>query len=275
MSTMIQPLPPLARPRLQPHFSTGTLDDPKDVNLHRVGLIMDNLKLDPQQHQIWASNLAHHLDSLSTDLADKFVAHAHEVIQPDFDPNEVPDWGKLDVPAQRPLEKSLRDLHKPFTDQQVVERLDRVTRETLELVDRMKVLPSRMFVIGSLHKGRFGGNSDVDLLCVSEQPLEFEGAPVPKHRCDDTVGVLRTTKKLLPDALGFAGVYLEVEPNTLPDTLGDSLRNTWKSSLHKVNLSVEESPDGQVRVTQTGPRLSVPEPAWDLQRESGLVRPIK
>jgi hypothetical protein len=242
-----------------------------DANLHRVGLIMTNLKLDPEKHKIWAHNMAHNLDGLSPELADRFVSHADEVVLPEFDPTAVPDWGGRDSDAQRPLEKSLRDLHQPYTDQQVAERLDKVTGETLRLIDRMKVLPSRMFVIGSLNKGRFGGNSDVDLLCLSNQLLEFEGAPIPKHRCDDLVGVLRTTDTLLPDALGFAGAYVEVKPETLRDTL----RNTWQSGLHKVNLAVEVTPRGHVSVTQTGPRVAVPEQPWDLRRESGLVRPIQ
>ncbi len=237
-----------------------------DATMTKVQVMMRTLNLDPQRHQLWAGNISHNLDGMSAELVDQVVRRTQEIASPGFDTEDVSVWGHSDF-EYRPLTKTLRDLHQPYTDQQVSERLEQVSTEALALVERMKETPRRMFVIGSINKGYFGGLSDIDLLCVSDRPFQIEGAYVAGHRSDDMVNLLRTDDARLPMALEFAGPHVEVTPGNFHD----SLRNTWKSSLYKINMALEESPDGQVQVHRTGPFVIAPESPWDIRRDSGLL----
>ena len=55
-----------------------------------------------------------------------------------------------------------RELAKPFTDDQVGERIDLLQKSLLENVQELTRMPSKLYITGSFARGRLGGNSDLD-----------------------------------------------------------------------------------------------------------------
>ncbi len=66
-------------------------------------------------------------------------------------------------PAERWTSKVQRDLEHPYTDQEVFEKVDRLDADARVLLKHVNQRGAT-YVGGSLVKGRFGANSDLDLV---------------------------------------------------------------------------------------------------------------
>lgn len=116
------------------------------------------------QHSVLRENLATYLTQLKPEFLDKLQSQS-----PDLWEQRLITEGYSNGPMEM-IQKISRDLvQKPYNDQAVQQRLEIL--ET-ELKDKLKSIlqgnqgyPSRVYIAGSLLKGRFGANSDLDLLC--------------------------------------------------------------------------------------------------------------
>ncbi len=103
--------------------------------------------------------------------------------------------------AKMPVEMALklsRDLRqKPFSDAQVWQHLEnlegQLAEKSKEIIAASEGFPCKFYVCGSLLKGRFGANSDVDVLCeaspqwmesqrfkYSQEPVSFQYMDMPE-----------------------------------------------------------------------------------------------
>lgn len=79
-------------------------------------------------------------------------------------------WDLMDLNVQRPAEeqrwvkKIQREVANPYSDRQAADKIEALDRDLLSLISvKGTRFPSKLYVAGGINKGRFGGNSDLDL----------------------------------------------------------------------------------------------------------------
>lgn len=96
-----------------------------------------------------------------TRLSENLAHYNHQLDQPVLHP-----WDLMDTstPRSRWHHKLQRDLSSPYTDREATEKLAELEAELETLMRAQKPFPSRLFVTGGITRGRFGANSDLDLV---------------------------------------------------------------------------------------------------------------
>jgi hypothetical protein len=162
--------------------------------------------LDSPDHTILQGNVRQHLRELSPDVVRQLSAQGC-----------VPEGLQVQTQEQRPLDKLRRDLHRPYTDAQVQQRLD-VLQSELQSTLRDFIshnhgeYPKQVWVVGSLVKGRCGANSDVDVV-FSEAPAQWR-----PHRDEGNVQSIYLDPDLREtpqEQLAFYGPKVAVNPEAL------------------------------------------------------------
>lgn len=126
---------PPAAPAPAGRFTAKTLEraELNDVNYQDAGQMMLDHGIDLQNRSAMRENLATYL--------------SHRTFG-----SVSPRWqAKID-----------RELHKPFTDDQVATRIDHLQKSLFENVCELPKMPSKVYITGSFARGRLGANSDLD-----------------------------------------------------------------------------------------------------------------
>ncbi|MBT9587629.1 hypothetical protein IV102_30085 [bacterium] len=125
--------------------------NPMSVNYHATTQLLYSRGISTEKHSVMLENLAHYNAQLQQPLADEM---------------ELMDLSAQRTPAeQRWVNKIQRELSKPYDDTQVAGKMPALETDLKALVCvKGGQFPSKLYVTGSANKGRFGGNSDLDML---------------------------------------------------------------------------------------------------------------
>lgn len=123
---------------------------PVDAHQKAAQQLMYSIGRSASENSVMTENLAHYNAQLEQPVNDH--------------------WELMDLSVQRPLEeqrwvnKIRRDINQPYTDGQVVAKVEALDRDLLALISvKGTRFPLKVYVAGGINKGRFGGNSDLDL----------------------------------------------------------------------------------------------------------------
>jgi len=147
-------------------MSSATSLDPRQrhVSWRVAGRLLQAARRDEAEHTILRENLAIHLGKLEPDYVAGLEQLPLDKVIDSLNGSYAHCYGKVDVPLK--ISRDIRQ--KPYTDQQVMQRLDelegKLKDEVQRVMDQSKPYPCRFFTCGSIEKGRFGAASDIDLL---------------------------------------------------------------------------------------------------------------
>ncbi|MCA9795317.1 MAG: hypothetical protein KC910_26090 [Candidatus Eremiobacteraeota bacterium] len=140
-----------------------------DRCLFAAGRLAEASKIPVEGHLLLRENVATCLHQLK----DEFVERLADSSEPLFTMR-----GGFSAGDMRWTHKVFRELEKPYSDAQVFERVGELQGKAeavvAELMSRHQPYPCTFFITGSLLKGRFGANSDLDLVCGTEKPQGSE-----------------------------------------------------------------------------------------------------
>ncbi len=139
----------------------------KPVDPHSATFqLLSSIGVNSRQHSVLAENLAHY----NAQLEEPVVDH----------------WELLDLSVQRPeseqrwVKKIQREINQPYTDRQAADKIEALDRDLLTLISvKGSKFPDKFYVAGGINKGRFGGNSDLDVYAdglLSDRSLEHLAA---------------------------------------------------------------------------------------------------
>ena len=200
---------------------------------------------EPKQHTILQENL--------TDLLGHF--------KPDF------VTGLEDVPAENRLEslngsyangplhmalKISREIRQqPYNDEAVRTRLEHletaVQSTTAQVLEGNPSFPCRFYVCGSLLKGRFGANSDLDLLVAASPEWMHKNFWEVGRREDVSIQCLDGSAEQQADKVASFGKTLEVTPEQLCQP--GFLHGLWSRSLQEKGFELRDGHLTQVAST--------------------------
>ena len=119
----------------------------------------------PDSHTILQENVATLLTQFKPEFVDSLQALPDEKLMDGL------NGSYANGPLHMALKLSRDIRQKPYTDEQVMARLERLDAElktaSAEVIAGSPGFPCKFYVCGSLLKGRFGGESDIDLLCAA------------------------------------------------------------------------------------------------------------
>lgn len=122
------------------------------MNIHHATTqLFHSRGISTSQHSVMLQNLSHYNAQLQQPLTDEM---------------ELMDLSVQRSPEeQRWIGKIQRELNRPYDDTQVVGKMQALDQDLRALVSvKGGKFPSKLYVAGSANKGRFGGNSDLDML---------------------------------------------------------------------------------------------------------------
>lgn len=217
-----------------------------DRELKVAQRLLEASQLDPEDHVLLRESVATCLHHLKPEFVQELEATPQERLL--FLMKRGYANGDM-----RWTRKIFRDLEKPYSDRQVVERVERFEsdfrRQAEEIAAEHQPHPCRFFVTGSLLKGRFGGNSDLDVVCEVEKPKRSQGYG------DISVMFSRDGEAM---AKGF-GSYREVDPEQ-----SGALRELFQEGLAAKGYLVSDTgicaPEGVERRREEAPASSM---IWD------------
>lgn len=178
--------------------------------------------------------------------------------------------------------KMARDLAQPYTDDQVFQKLGDLEQKCRTLARNVDLRGA--YLSGSIAKGRFGANSDVDLTCdggfrdaqkelLARQPgwdvgvfkAEFQGAPgSPEHgsvHVGNDLSAVLVTGNLLDRKLAEYDAAVPLEVRQLEEEHG-FLADVYQQALQGKGYHIERQ-DGHVLVTSpTFAPEHPPERSW-------------
>lgn len=205
------------------------------------------LNLKPQDHLLLEENLA------------CYVSHYKPAFQEELDRIQGPEllqrlqtgWAQGE---HRWVDKIRRDLDKPYTDRQVEQRLaelqTRFASESQRLVaENQGAFPARVYVTGSLVKGRFGAHSDLDAIGVSKNGYRPSEHGAVSWQLTDDKGEDFLLKSFV--------AARQVEP-------GQSLREIYAQGLRGKGLELDAS-DWKIK------RFDYPERTPEPQSQTGMM----
>lgn len=168
---------------------------------------------EPARHTILEENLATLLEHFQPD----FVSALEEV--PAASRLEALNGSYGNGPVHMALKISREIRQKPYTDQQVMARLDELEKaaaQTMrEVLEGNAGYPCRFYVTGSLLKGRFGANSDLDLLVAASPEWMQQNAWTVGMREDVSIQCLQGTPEQQLAKVATFGKTLAVTPEQL------------------------------------------------------------
>ncbi len=147
--------------------------------------ILDLVQLDSSRHRVLEENLASCLHNLRQSVPERALTNLEELKswlqRKQADSAAQGTFGGLEL--SRWPAKIVRDLERPYTDEQVGRRLKQVSaafeRQVRALRKRSPGYPRQFMVFGGVAHGRFGGNSDLDYLyCDPAGHSPFSGRPL-------------------------------------------------------------------------------------------------
>lgn len=130
-----------------------------------AALLLDALQLDPSDHVVLSENLAAYVTHLKPDFQEQLAEKQGDALLQSL-------RGGYCHGESRWTEKLLRDTGKPYSDGEVQKRFEELQARFAEEGQKLQAehigsYPCRMYVTGSLVKGRFGAHSDVDAIGVA------------------------------------------------------------------------------------------------------------
>jgi predicted nucleotidyltransferase len=146
---------------------------PEDVYWKKAGEILRELKIPPQNHLLYQENLATYLAQFRDEFL-KTVDENHGENLRQLLTHAYP-YGEF-----RWAKKLEREIKNPYSDSEVLKHLDEYERRIKKELSQFLNLHPEMatctvHLTGSLIKGRFGANSDVDLfLDPGENLIDYE-----------------------------------------------------------------------------------------------------
>lgn len=147
-------------------MSSATSLDPRQrhVSWRVAGRLLQAARRDEAEHTILRENLATHLGKLEPDYVASLEQLPLDKVIDGLNGSYAHCYGQVDVPLK--ISRDIRQ--KPYSDQQVMQRLDeldgKLKSEVRRVVEQSQPYPCRFYTCGSIEKGRFGAASDVDLL---------------------------------------------------------------------------------------------------------------
>lgn len=208
---------------------------------------LQELKLEPQEHLLLEENLA------------CYVSNYQPAFQEELDRMQGPEllqrmqngWAQGE---HRWVDKIRRDLSKPYADSQVRQRFEelqsRFGSESQRLVaENQGAFPAKVFVTGSLVKGRFGAHSDLDAIGVSKNGYRPSEHGAVSWQLTDDKGEDFMLRSFMEAR--------QVEP-------GQSLLEIYAQGLNQKGLSLDEG----WRIK----RFDYPERKPEPQPQTGMMR---
>lgn len=124
---------------------------PMSANRQAAAQLLFSRGVSSHNHSVMLENLAHYNAQLQQPLSDEM---------------ELMDLSVERTPTEhRWIGKIQRELRKPYDDGQVVQQMEALEADLKSLVSlKGGKFPSKLYITGSANKGRFGGNSDLDML---------------------------------------------------------------------------------------------------------------
>lgn len=127
-------------------------------------------------------------------------------------------------------DKLVRDLEKPYTDAEVVDRVEQLDAELKQVAaDLMEHAGRRIYLTGSAVKGRLGAHSDLD--CVAEGS-SHRGKLVSVHSC----------------GLASFGTNVPIEPSEVMQR--NVVSDLWRSGLEEKGFLVRDGEVTRVRESE-------------------------
>lgn len=200
-----------------------------------AGRLLERHSIPQERHLLLRENVATYL----LHMPDTFVG---QLERGEVEPRKGYAQGRE---SWRWADKMVQALEKPYTDEQVQDRVAAMEAELKQVAEELMAHAGRkIHLVGSAVKGRLGADSDLD--CVVEGK-EFHGKIVSVHSC----------------GLKSFGTSVEVDPQEVLD--GNVVSDLWHSTLEDRGLLVQ---DGVVTRVREVPREK--EPVVD----SGFFIPI-
>lgn len=202
-----------------------------------AGKLMTRASVPLERHLLMRENLATYL----VHFPDEFVGK--------LDREEATPRSGYAVGRQewRWADKLVRDLEKPYTDDEVRDRVKELDAELKQVAaELMEHAGRRIYLTGSAVKGRLGAHSDLD--CVVEGS-SYRGKLVSVHSC----------------GLASFGANVPVEPAEVMQR--NVVSDLWRAGLEEKGFLVQ---GGEVARVRESERKREPEPAVD----TGFFIPI-
>lgn len=191
---------------------------------------------EPAQHTILAENLTTMLSHFKPEFVDSL--------------EDVPSKSRLEAlngsyangPLHLAVKISREIRQKPYSDDEVLARLEHLEKQvqltTAEVLQGNPAFPCRFFVAGSLLKGRFGANSDLDLLVEASPAWMHKNAWNVGMREDVSIQCLQGNRSQQDDKVTTFGKTLPVNPEQL--TQPGFLRNLFEQAYAEKGLNLRD-----------------------------------
>ncbi|MBS2038900.1 hypothetical protein JST97_28215 [bacterium] len=190
----------------------------------------------PENHTILEENLATILNHFEPDFVSSLA---------DLPENKRLDaltgcYGKGPLTLATKISREIR--MEPYTDQEVHQRLDHleqaVQRTTRRVLEENSGFPCRFYVAGSLLKGRFGANSDLDLLVEASPEWMNKNWWQVGMQDDVSIQCLQGTPEQQSEKVESFGKTLAVTPDQLSQP--GFLHGLFRDSYAAKGLSLEQ-----------------------------------
>jgi hypothetical protein len=197
------------------------------------------------QHTILQENLT----DLLSNFKPNFVASLQEA--PAATRLEALNGSYANGPLNLCLKISREIRQKPYTDESALSRLDRLETAlqgvTSQVLEGNPGYPCRFYVCGSLLKGRFGANSDLDLLVAASPEWMHKNFWEVGRREDVSIQCLQGNPEQQAAKLASFGKTLEVDPDQLRQP--GFLHGLWNQSIQQKGFELRDGHLAQVAPT--------------------------
>jgi len=201
---------------------------------------------EPAEHTILAENLT----TMLSHFKPEFVDSLEEV--PASDRLQALNGSYANGPLHLATKISREIRQKPYSDEAVLARLDHLQKQvqvtTAEVLEGNAGFPCRFFVAGSLLKGRFGANSDLDLLVEASPAWMQKNAWTVGMREDVSIQCLTGSRAQQDDKVTTFGKTLPVTPEQL--TQPGFLRQLFEQAYAEKGLALRDG-----HLVQTAPTI--------------------
>jgi len=200
---------------------------------------------EPGQHTILEENLTHLLSHFKPD----FVSGLENV--PAATRLEALNGSYANGPLHMALKISREIRQKPYSDEAALARLDEleqaVQSTTAQVLEGNAGFPCRFYVCGSLLKGRFGANSDLDLLVAASPEWMRKNFWEVGQREDVSIQCLEGSAEEQATKVASFGKTREVTPEELRQP--GFLHGLWNRSLQEKGFELRDGHLNQVAPT--------------------------
>lgn len=221
------------------------LGPPPQIERNAAADILSLCGRNPSEHQILQDNLASYLAHLGRVNVHLPVAQCRSLKQLDHciqDAMWQADTGKdrsVVLTQLRWLSKMDRDISQPYSDQNVGQHLRRCSTELNALLPKFQSIPHQLWLVGgplASNEGRFGGNSDLDVVMVvsdEDRPkadLVAQGwDSSPRRSGHDLVQLYITSSSQQPQVMDYFGEGLPLQSQNIEQQVGRAVRDGLES----------------------------------------------